>query len=1263
MADRFRADETRPPCLPRAWTWSVPLLLAGFFTLLGSGSEGRLLGGLLLGGVMAATALARAFALLAGLLRHRRESCDDPPLAESDPALPVYTVLVPLHREAAVIDHLLHALNALRYPRNRLRVRLLVEDDDAATRDALAARTLPEAVAVVVVPPGLPRTKPRACNYALNGLADGLAVVFDAEDRPDPDQLLRAAAAFRRLPDAVACLQARLAADSRARGLTGRLWGLEYAAWFELYLPGLHAVGAPIPLGGTSNHFRAHHLRRLRWDAWNVTEDAELGIRLARAGLATGVLDSTTWEDAPPDWPVWLRQRSRWLKGWWITAATHLADPLSLRDLGLWRWLWMVQLTLGTVLTHLLLPVAALFAAGWLIQRWPLADPLRPWTWAGPVLATGLLLLHLFFLATHAAAALLRHRARLICVLPSLPLAWIMASAAAWRGYLQSIRQPHYWDKTPHAAADPTRHALAGDAAVVPSAQLAAPLPAMFNAPAQAPAPARQPTAWHWPRLAAGLSLLLVATAVSLWSVHSADLGGLSRAADDLRRTLRRATFVDLTAAGLTPDADWSAAGDNGTAVFTATLTSDSAEELEVVAWLKLWDGTWFERNTYIRAEAGPQRITFPLDEDWAGAGAVLRFAPTWLLRVREAGLRLRGPPGQSANLLLESVEAVAGEKTPPLAVARLQAPATVAVNDIWNLRFDLSRARGNPFDAEQVDLWCTAEGPGGARFTAPCFFVLDHRSAALPDGTERMRPFDAPRWGARVSPDRPGLWRVRLSGRDAVGPLEDRETTFVATASDLPGPIRVSGRWFTRDGGFFYPLAINIRSPHDEQLQGFMPQVPQPPPGAGTLALAPWINRCADNGFNWMRVWTMPGSLGLEWARDWDGYHGCVSYNLANASRIDRLLATARERRVTLELALWQHGPWQREVDAQWSDNPWNRANGGPLEEPEDVLLDAQVRAGQRNLLRYAAARWGADPALAAWTIWIEVDGTTTKGIPEWHTEMAELLRRCDPLKHPISTEFRSPWGDPRTFSLPVIDFTQVAAYDSNGLMHTFRTRAATFERYNKPMLLEEYGGHSTGGSRHWMAQQIHDGPWAAWVLNVSGSPMPWWWSFIFAERLDRHFARFADFIRGEDLSASTWAYGPAALENAPALAAQMRTSADRAFAWIYKIDLVDVVAPFQRDDWWSHARRTMTLYEQNRGDWDPLAQEAMADQFVCDGAVLLLDGKGLRPGRWRYECWDTWTDAPPVSGEFTLTADAPKLSLPPLRRDAALKLVRQGD
>ncbi len=1259
--DRFRADESAVPRLPRGWAWSVPLLLLAGAALGLSGPDGRLLVGLLLGLGMALVALARAGALLAGLLRHRHEWCEDAPLAEDDPALPLYTVLVPLHRESAVLGHLLLALERLRYPRSRLRILLLVEDDDAGTREALALRRLPASVTVLVVPPGEPRTKPRACNYALDTLADGLAVVFDAEDRPDPDQLLRAAAAFRRLPETTACLQARLAADHRAHGLVGRLWGLEYAAWFDLFLPGLHAVGAPIPLGGTSNHFRAHHLRRLRWDAWNVTEDAELGIRLARAGLSTGVLVSTTWEEAPPNWSVWLRQRGRWLKGWWLTAATHLADRRSLRDLGLWRWLWMAQLTLGTVLTSLLLPVAILLAISWLVCRWPLADPLRPWTWLGPVLAVGLLLLHVFFLAAHAMAAIMRRSARLLVVVPALPIAWIMAAAAAWRGYLQSIREPHRWDKTPHGAAS----AVVADrvAPSVPALEPAAGVGVYGDRPREALRHAvTGPVSKRGQRLAAGVFLLLVAVSVLMWSVRSADLAGLSVAGADIRRELRRAGFEDLAEASLSPDADWSAAG-HGEIVFTATVESGYAGEFEVIAWMKLWDGTWFERSFDVRAAPGAQRLALPLDDGWRGRDAHVRFAPAWLMRVREAGLRLRGPSSLRPKLTLLAVDAVPPVTPPTLTTRHLVAPATVAVNDVWDMRFDLSRALGNPFDAAQVDLRCTAEGPSGARFVVPCFFVLDHRRTMTTDGAEVMIPLEAPRWGARVAPDRPGLWRIRLSGHDAEGVLMEQEKSFVATHSDLPGPVRVEGRWFSRDQRFFYPLTINLRSPYDKLLSQILPATPQPGPDAGTLAMDPWIRRCADHGLNWMRVWTMPASLGLEWSRGWPGYHGRGVYNLANASRIDRLLATARERRVTVELALWQHGPWHEEVDAQWPDNPWNSANGGPLEGPGDALTDARVRAGQRNLLRYAAARWGPDPALAAWTLWIEVDGAFNRDTTAWHVEMADVLHRYDPLDHPVSTEFRTQTGDPRVFSLPGIDFTQVAAYDSDGLMNTFRTRAATFERYNKPVILEEYGGHATGGSAVWLAQQLHDGPWAAWNVNVSASPMAWWWNLIFAEGLDRYFSRFADYARGEDLSARTWRFGETVVQGAPGLAAQMRVCDDRAYAWIYKPDLVDVVTPRARFDWWTYARRVMARYEQNRGSWNPLAKGQMGDQFSFDGAVLVLKGKGLRNGRWRYECWDTWTDTPPVTGEFTLDDSSAGLPLPSIQRDLGVKLEWLGE
>ena len=1254
---RFRVDESHQTHLPFFWPWIVPLFFLLIFVLLLCSHDSLLYAGLLMGSVMALTAFSRAAAILAGLFAVRRNGAAAPSPATHLPTstLPPYTVMVPLYREAEIVDHLLAAMAALRYPRNKLQILLLAEEDDLTTRNALATRQLPESVSVVVVPPDRPRTKPRACNYALDHFVtsdDGFAVIFDAEDRPDPDQLLKAAAAFAALPPNVACLQARLAADQRAKGLSGLLWGVEYAAWFGLYLPGLYAVGAPVPLGGTSNHFRAYHLRRLRWDAWNVTEDAELGIRLARAGLTTGVLNSTTWEDAPAQWRVWLPQRTRWLKGWWVTAATHLTDTRSLPDLGLWRWLWMCHLTLGTVFSHLLLPPALLFGAAWLAGRWPLADPLRLWTWAGPILATSLLLLHLFFIAAHAVATMLQQSRRLLPVVLLLPIAWFMASIAGWRAYLQALASPYYWEKTPHPAPDLNHMEQITTAEPAHSTTTPQTAPALHS-PTTPPSSRRSTR--HTPRLAAACALTIVMAAVSFGAYYAADIPTLRCAAAALRHEQNRNRFIDLTTASLSPETDWSAASH---LEVTFTLSNTTAANYELVTWLKLWDGTWFERSAaFTPTPSDTQTITIPFDTAWRSTEPAARFSPAWLLRVREAGLRLRGPSSHPATLRLLHMRPLINTP-PPLAASLISAPTTVAVNDIWELHFDLNHLNGNPFDANEIDLRCVVEKPDATTITLPCFFTLNHLPVANPDGSETMRPYGAPYWAARVSPDLPGTWHVRLEGHDRAATLPPLTTSFTATPSTLPGTVKTAGRWFRRDDSFFYPVTINLRSPYDALVATALKPTPQPPANAGTQALAPWIERCATNGINWIRLWTMPDSLGLEWSAAWQGYHGRNRYNLANASRLDHLFNVARAHHVTLELALWQHGPWQREVDPQWDDNPWNIANGGHLTNPEDLLTDPQLRTAHRNLLRYMAARWGADPALAAWTLWIEVDGATNRGVADWHQEMTTELRRHDSRAPPISTEFRSATDPPATFGLPEIDFTQVAAYDANGLINTFQTRAATFKNYYKPLLLEEYGGHSTGGTPHWLAQQIHDGPWAGLMVDIAATPMPWWWSFIFSQNLDRHLARFAAFIKDEDLSTTEWQFKTETYPTAtPQLTTFWRSSTQTAYAWICRQDLTNIPPPKRRHhNWWTYAREISSTYDQNRTSWDPLATTP-GPQFPA--TTLTLNLAHLTPGNWHYQLWDTWTTTPPQAGNITISTNT-TITLPPLTRDTAIKFTK---
>lgn len=229
-----------------------------------------------------------------------------------DARLPVYTVAVPLYRELAVLRQLTDALGALDYPAAKLDIRLLIEADDTAMRSALAQLALPPHFCVTVVPPGLPRTKPRALNLALIEARGTLFTIFDAEDIPDPQQLRMAAARFLGGPRELGCLQARLVIDHAEEGILPGLFALEYAGLFEVLNPGLLQFQLPIMLGGTSNHFRTEALRTVGgWDAWNVTEDADLGFRLVRAGYRIGDLPSNTREEAPVSIPAWLKQRSR----------------------------------------------------------------------------------------------------------------------------------------------------------------------------------------------------------------------------------------------------------------------------------------------------------------------------------------------------------------------------------------------------------------------------------------------------------------------------------------------------------------------------------------------------------------------------------------------------------------------------------------------------------------------------------------------------------------------------------------------------------------------------------------------------------------------------------------------------------------------------------------------------------------------------------------------------------------------------------------
>jgi cellulose synthase/poly-beta-1,6-N-acetylglucosamine synthase-like glycosyltransferase len=403
----------------------------------------------------------RLFGLLSERLVRRK------PRSFADGRLPVYSIVVALYREAAAVPELIAALRRLNYPPEKLDIKLVLEADDRDTRTIVEALDLGPPFEVVIAPQSGPRTKPKALNAALPFARGSFIAVFDAEDRPEPDQLRLALEAFVAGDEKLACVQARLTIDNTADSWLSRMFTAEYAGLFDVFLPGLSAWRLPLPLGGSSNHFRTAVLRRLgAWDPYNVTEDADLGMRLARLRYRTTVIPSTTYEEAPARFGPWLRQRTRWFKGWLQTWLVHMRAPLGLlRELGPAGFAVFQLVVGGTVLAALVHVLFALALAWEFFAAWQSGTPPHlPPALYGTTLLSG-------YLASAALGLIGLARRRLLgCgwALLLMPLYWLLLSLAAWRALYQLIRDPYRWEKTEHGLARTSR--LAADAPATASA-------------------------------------------------------------------------------------------------------------------------------------------------------------------------------------------------------------------------------------------------------------------------------------------------------------------------------------------------------------------------------------------------------------------------------------------------------------------------------------------------------------------------------------------------------------------------------------------------------------------------------------------------------------------------------------------------------------------------------------------------------------------------------------------------------------------------
>jgi cellulose synthase/poly-beta-1,6-N-acetylglucosamine synthase-like glycosyltransferase len=376
-----------------------------------------------------------------------------PPAAE---ALPKISVLVPLYKEAAISSALLKRLGRLQYPAALMDVILVLEEGDTVTQKAISKANLPSWMQAIEVPTwGSLRTKPRAMNYALNFCRGDIVGVWDAEDAPQPDQLHRVAAAFAQAPPEVACFQGVLDYYNPRANWISRCFTLEYAGWFRIVLQGIARLKLVVPLGGTTMFIRRAVLDDLGgWDAHNVTEDADLGVRLFRAGHRTQMLPTTTYEEAACHHPAWIRQRSRWLKGFMATYLVHMRQPVRLaRELGWVGFLGFQAFFLGTVGQFLLSPFLWTY---WLIV-FGLPHP------SAEILPEHLLYLGVSWLVFFelcgmiiaAFGAFASGRPGLALWVPMLPFYYLMGPIAVYKALYELLYDPYFWDKTSHGVHPP----------------------------------------------------------------------------------------------------------------------------------------------------------------------------------------------------------------------------------------------------------------------------------------------------------------------------------------------------------------------------------------------------------------------------------------------------------------------------------------------------------------------------------------------------------------------------------------------------------------------------------------------------------------------------------------------------------------------------------------------------------------------------------------------------------------------------------------
>jgi hypothetical protein len=671
-------------------------------------------------------------------------------------------------------------------------------------------------------------------------------------------------------------------------------------------------------------------------------------------------------------------------------------------------------------------------------------------------------------------------------------------------------------------------------------------------------------------------------------------------------------------------------------------------------------DGRWYQSLQEARLVPGATNVFVvplapaPAATNWQPVG----HAGAWHHRARlhpdAVGLRVFGPtPWRGTCVLLSAALRPPAAPPAPPAIARVRPnAAAVPCFGLFEAACDLPDRYDDPFDPDEVSLSATFTGPDGRSLTVDGFRYQEHYRLRdeMPSPPE---PQGRPDWRVRFCPRLPGPWRYTLDVKDRFGTASWTNGAFTALPAAGPRFVRVSARdprYFELDDGApFVPVGHNIRSPDDRRMDDKFPWRFRQPQGAA--AYERYFRSMRQARENTVEIWSCAWSLGIEWSAAIPGYHGAGDYHLGHAWELDRVLAQARQNGLRVNLVLNNHGRVSQWLDAEWSDNPYNRAAGGWLDDSMEFFTDARAAAMQRRLYRYYVARWGWDATILAWQLFSEANlvGSDTSQrmtfdprVVAWHRQFGAWFHAHDPYAHMVSTHTSADYSyeNPELCRLREIDTLAVNAYHYGPpyqIVPLIENTARFHAAFDKPVLITEFGGSPMAAGLEHLKRELHAALWASAATPVSGTPLFWWWQLVEEQGLYPEYAAIARFLEGQDPR------NPAMQPAEPAV----RLPGGRDPGLSERVLCVAMASPTNGVGW-LYLRQAFGQRLPSDGTDDGSGRVLSRLQVVFDN---------VRPGVYRVDFVDTGTGAPCRRTDVRTEEDRLVLPVPGFVRDIAFR------